>query len=287
MRSGETVATLARGDGSRGELVRLMTGSDQLTGRREDADRPAAPRADRSLERTGSRCGRAQRRSTSSSAPASSSVWPGSRATGRTSFSTRSAGGAADRASRPPPRAAATLGSARAARRRSGVAYVPRERRAGAVRLDVDPRELRDADARRGTRAWAAVRRRSTRAPLRAIHGAAGDHARPRRRLRSRRSAAATSRRSSSRAGSRPSRAILLLNDPTRGIDLGAKRDLYALLTGLAAEGLAVVMLSTEVDEHVELMDRVLVFREGESSPRSTARALPRACSSRLLRPGA
>jgi ABC-type sugar transport system ATPase subunit len=57
---------------------------------------------------------------------------------------------------------------------------------------------------------------------------------------------------------------VLLLNDPTRGVDLGAKRDLYALLTGLAAEGVAVVMLSTEVDEHLELMDRVLVFREGE-----------------------
>ena len=56
---------------------------------------------------------------------------------------------------------------------------------------------------------------------------------------------------------------ILLLNDPTRGIDLGAKRDIYALLDKLAADGVAVVMLSTEVDEHVELMDRVLVFREG------------------------
>jgi ABC-type sugar transport system ATPase subunit len=56
---------------------------------------------------------------------------------------------------------------------------------------------------------------------------------------------------------------ILLLNDPTRGIDLGAKRDIYALLDTLAADGVAVVMLSTEVDEHVELMDRVLVFREG------------------------
>jgi ABC-type sugar transport system ATPase subunit len=56
---------------------------------------------------------------------------------------------------------------------------------------------------------------------------------------------------------------VLLLNDPTRGIDLGAKRDLYALLLELAAGGLAVVMLSTEVDEHVELMDRVVVFREG------------------------
>jgi ribose transport system permease protein len=57
---------------------------------------------------------------------------------------------------------------------------------------------------------------------------------------------------------------VLVLNDPTRGIDIGAKRDLYRLLGELATEGLAVVMLSTELDEHVELMDRVLVFREHE-----------------------
>ncbi len=57
---------------------------------------------------------------------------------------------------------------------------------------------------------------------------------------------------------------ILLLNDPTRGIDINAKHDLYALFDALAREQLAVVMLSTELDEHVELMDRVLVFREHE-----------------------
>ena len=57
---------------------------------------------------------------------------------------------------------------------------------------------------------------------------------------------------------------VLLLNDPTRGVDIGAKRDIYGLLVELASEGVAVVMLSTEVDEHVELMDRVLVFREHE-----------------------
>ena len=56
---------------------------------------------------------------------------------------------------------------------------------------------------------------------------------------------------------------VLLLNDPTRGVDIGAKRDMYGLLRELAADGLAVVMLSTEVDEHLELMDRVLVFRDG------------------------
>jgi ABC-type sugar transport system ATPase subunit len=59
---------------------------------------------------------------------------------------------------------------------------------------------------------------------------------------------------------------ILLLNDPTRGIDINAKRDLYALFSSLASESLAIVMLSTELDEHVELMDRVLVFREHELS---------------------
>jgi len=57
---------------------------------------------------------------------------------------------------------------------------------------------------------------------------------------------------------------VLILNDPTRGIDIGAKRDLYALLVQLASEGVGIVMLSTEVDEHIELMDRVLVFREHE-----------------------
>jgi energy-coupling factor transporter ATP-binding protein EcfA2 len=42
----------------------------------------------------------------------------------------------------------------------------------------------------------------------------------------------------------------------------------YALLRELASAGMAVVMLSTEVDEHVELMDRVLVFRERQRSER-------------------
>jgi ABC-type sugar transport system ATPase subunit len=57
---------------------------------------------------------------------------------------------------------------------------------------------------------------------------------------------------------------VLLLNDPTRGIDIGTKHQLYALLGELSERGMAVVMLSTELDEHVELMDRVLVFREHE-----------------------
>jgi ABC-type sugar transport system ATPase subunit len=55
---------------------------------------------------------------------------------------------------------------------------------------------------------------------------------------------------------------VLLLNDPTRGIDINTKRDLYRLVVDLANRGVTVVMLSTEIDEHLELMDRVMVFRE-------------------------
>jgi len=55
---------------------------------------------------------------------------------------------------------------------------------------------------------------------------------------------------------------VLLLNDPTRGVDINAKNDLYGLLDELTAAGISIVMLSTEVDEHIALMDRVLVFRE-------------------------
>ena len=57
---------------------------------------------------------------------------------------------------------------------------------------------------------------------------------------------------------------VLLLNDPTRGVDIMTKREIYATLERLCADGMSVVMLSSEVDELVELVDRVLVFREQE-----------------------
>ncbi|WP_268878166.1 sugar ABC transporter ATP-binding protein [Gulosibacter macacae] len=55
---------------------------------------------------------------------------------------------------------------------------------------------------------------------------------------------------------------VLLLNDPTRGVDIMTKREIYATLERLCADGMSVVMLSSEVDELVELVDRVLVFRD-------------------------
>ena len=54
---------------------------------------------------------------------------------------------------------------------------------------------------------------------------------------------------------------VVALNDPTRGVDIGAKHDLYALLQELAAAGKAVLFLSNEIEEFVGLCDRVVVFR--------------------------
>lgn len=69
---------------------------------------------------------------------------------------------------------------------------------------------------------------------------------------------------------------VLLLNDPTRGVDLGAKQDIYEFLRNLAGEDVAVVMLSSELEEHILLAQRVLVFREGTLSKELTGQQLTR-----------
>jgi ribose transport system ATP-binding protein len=59
---------------------------------------------------------------------------------------------------------------------------------------------------------------------------------------------------------------VLVLNDPARGIDIGAKLDLYRNLRDFAARGHAVVFLSSEVEEFMNLCSRVHVFRNGSIS---------------------
>ncbi|MCW6510942.1 sugar ABC transporter ATP-binding protein [Lichenifustis flavocetrariae] len=56
---------------------------------------------------------------------------------------------------------------------------------------------------------------------------------------------------------------ILLLNDPTRGVDIETKRDIYTMLRGFAAEGRAVMLASSDTPELVHLCDRVAVMRDG------------------------
>ncbi len=56
---------------------------------------------------------------------------------------------------------------------------------------------------------------------------------------------------------------ILFFDEPTRGIDVGAKAEIYALMRSLTARGYAIVMVSSELPEIVGMSDRVAVFREG------------------------
>jgi ribose transport system ATP-binding protein len=56
---------------------------------------------------------------------------------------------------------------------------------------------------------------------------------------------------------------VLLLDEPTRGVDVGARSEIYALVHRLAAEGAAIVLVSSEVPEVLGLAHRVLVVREG------------------------
>ena len=58
--------------------------------------------------------------------------------------------------------------------------------------------------------------------------------------------------------------AILILNDPTRGVDVGAKREIYGLCRQLAAQGMAILVTSSEAEEVLGLADRVLVFSKGK-----------------------
>ncbi len=56
---------------------------------------------------------------------------------------------------------------------------------------------------------------------------------------------------------------VLLADEPTRGIDVGAKRDIYDVLVRLAADGMAILLISNEVEEILGLAHRVLVMRGG------------------------
>lgn len=72
---------------------------------------------------------------------------------------------------------------------------------------------------------------------------------------------------------------ILLLDDPTAGIDVGAKAEIHGLIRDLAGVGIAVLMASSEFDELIEICDRILVIRDGKiideaESTRATEQSL-------------
>ena len=75
---------------------------------------------------------------------------------------------------------------------------------------------------------------------------------------------------------------VLILDEPTRGVDVGAKAEIHALIDQLAAEGNAVLLISSELPEIIRLSTRVLVLREGRLAgelPRPSSRRR-RCCAS-------
>ena len=59
---------------------------------------------------------------------------------------------------------------------------------------------------------------------------------------------------------------VLILDEATRGIDIGAKTEIYQLINQMAAQGIAVIMISSELPEILGISDRIYVMREGRIS---------------------
>ncbi len=59
---------------------------------------------------------------------------------------------------------------------------------------------------------------------------------------------------------------LLILDEPTRGIDIGAKKDIYDLMNELTAQGVSIIMVSSELPEVIGMSDRILVIHEGRAA---------------------
>ncbi|RVB34727.1 sugar ABC transporter ATP-binding protein, partial [Mesorhizobium sp. M7A.F.Ca.CA.001.16.1.1] len=64
---------------------------------------------------------------------------------------------------------------------------------------------------------------------------------------------------------------VVILDEPTRGVDVGAKSEIYRLIDNLAKQGIAILMISSELPEVIGVADRVLVMRDGKISGEVTA----------------
>ena len=57
---------------------------------------------------------------------------------------------------------------------------------------------------------------------------------------------------------------VLVLDEPTRGIDVGAKADVHALMSEIAAQGIGIIMISSEMPEILGMSDRIIVMSNGK-----------------------
>jgi ABC-type sugar transport system ATPase subunit len=82
---------------------------------------------------------------------------------------------------------------------------------------------------------------------------------------------------------------VMLLDEPTRGIDIGAKAEVHRLIAELAAAGMAVLMISSDLPEVLAMSDRILVMREGRivaefSRQEATAERVIAAAAGQVMR---
>ena len=56
---------------------------------------------------------------------------------------------------------------------------------------------------------------------------------------------------------------VLILDEPTRGIDVGAKSEIYSIISQLASEGKSIIMISSELPEILGMSDRIVIMHEG------------------------
>ena len=56
---------------------------------------------------------------------------------------------------------------------------------------------------------------------------------------------------------------VLILDEPTQGIDVGTKAEVHAMIADLAAQGMAIILISSEMPELIGMCDRIVVLREG------------------------
>ena len=56
---------------------------------------------------------------------------------------------------------------------------------------------------------------------------------------------------------------LLILDEPTRGVDVGAKSEIHALMSRFASEGMAIIMISSELPEVMGMSDNLVIYHEG------------------------
>ena len=59
---------------------------------------------------------------------------------------------------------------------------------------------------------------------------------------------------------------LIIIDEPTRGIDVGAKQEIYKLMNELIADGMTILMITSEMDELLGMSDRIVVFCEGHKT---------------------